>query len=67
MTTSVKVTSHNYPARVEVVDGDTVTQTHIITPERGTVEFHCTTTRTLRIVDLEYDDPAVQAAKPVGA
>lgn len=71
MTTTIKVTSRNYPARVEVVDRygdrDSVVQTHILTPEDGEKSFYCTTTRELRITDLEYDAPAVLAAKAAKA
>jgi hypothetical protein len=59
MTTTVKVTSHNYPARVEVVDNGITTETRILTPKDGEVTFYCTVSRELRIKDLEYDDPAV--------
>lgn len=67
MTTTIKVTSHNYPARVEIIDRhagqDSVTETRILTPEDGEQQFYCTTTRELRITDLEYDDPAVLSVK----
>lgn len=67
MTTTIKVTSHNYPARVETIDdfgnSPPSVQRRIITPEDGEVVLYCTTTRELRITDLEYDDPAVIAAK----
>lgn len=59
MTTTIKVTSHNYPARVETVDSGDVTRTQIIKPSDGEMTFYCTTTRELRITDLEYDHPAV--------
>jgi hypothetical protein len=65
MTTTIKVTSHNYPALVTAVDRYTATtartQLAVLHPEDGEQIFHCTTTRTLEIVDLEYDDP--RAAK----
>jgi len=67
MTTTIKVTSHNYPARVEIVDHyaerDSVVETRILVPEDGEQSFHCTTTRELRITDLDYNDPAVLALK----
>ena len=63
MTTTIKVTSHNYPALVEVFDNGNKTNYHVLTPEDGEQTFHCTTTRQLRITDLEYADPAVLAAK----
>jgi hypothetical protein len=71
MTTTIKVTSHNYPARVEIVDKcndrEIVVETRVLTPEDGEVQFYCTTTRQLRITDLEYDDPAAVAAKEAKA
>lgn len=54
MTTTIKVTSHNYPALVETFDGGNKTDYKILTPEDGEVTFHCTTTRQLRITDIEY-------------
>lgn len=63
MTTTIKVTSHNYPAKVEIIDGGVVSSTHIITPEVGEFSFYCTTTREIRVIDLDYNDPAVLAAK----
>jgi hypothetical protein len=66
MTTTIKVISHNYPAKVEVVDRrderDTRVETRVLFPEDGEQTFYCTTSRELRITDLEYDDPrAVEA------
>lgn len=63
MTTTIKVTSHNYPARVETLDNGKAVETRILTPEHGEQTFYCTTTRELRITDLEYNDPAVLAAQ----
>lgn len=63
MTTTIKVISRNYPARVETVDNGKVSDVKILTPEDGEVSLYCTTTRELRITDLEYDHPAVLAAK----
>ncbi len=63
MTTTIKVTSHNYPARIEIVDSGNVVGVDIKTPEDGESTYHCTTTREIRITDLEYDHPAVLAAK----
>lgn len=59
MTTTITVQSHNYPARVVTVDNGSVSGSRILVPEDGIVTFHCTTTRELRVTDLEYDDPAV--------
>lgn len=71
MTTTIKVTSHNYPARVEVIDTygerDSVVETRILTPEDGEQTFYCTTTRELHITDLEYDDSAVLEDKAARA
>lgn len=67
MTTTIKVQSHNYPARVETFDNGQVSSVMIVTPEKGEVTLYCTTTRELRITDLEYDDPAVVAAKAAEA
>jgi hypothetical protein len=65
MTTTIKVTSHNYPALITAVDRYTTTETRtelgVVRPEDGEVSFYCTTTRTLEIVDLEYDDPRAKA------
>jgi hypothetical protein len=64
MTTTVKVTSHNYPALVTAVDRyaapETRTQLAVLHPEDGEQSFYCTTTRTLEIVDLECDDPRAE-------
>lgn len=53
MTTTVKVTSHNYPARVETFDNSTKVGEIVLTPEDGEKSFYCTTTRELRITDIE--------------
>ncbi len=63
MTTTIKVTSHNYPALVETFDSGNKTDYRVLTPEDGEQTFYCTTTRQLRITDLEYGDPAVSASK----
>lgn len=68
MTTTIKVTSHNYPAQVEVIDEyggnpPVTAEKRILFPEDGEQTFYCTTSRKLHITDLEYDDPAVLAAK----
>jgi len=61
MTTSIKVQSHNYPAQVVTLDSGREVSSQVITPEDGEVTLYCTTTRELRIVDLEYEHPAVKA------
>lgn len=63
MTTTIKITSHNYPALVEIFDNGNKVDYHVLTPEHGEQTFHCTTTRQLRITDLEYGDPVVEQAK----
>lgn len=63
MTTTVKIMSHNYPALVETFDNGNKTDYRVILAEDGEQTFHCTTTRQLRITDLEYNDPAVEKAK----
>jgi len=59
MTTTIKVTSHNYPALVETFDLGKKTTEEVLRPEDGERTFYCTTSRELRITDLEYDDPRV--------
>lgn len=65
MTTTIKITSHNYPALVETFDNGAKTNYRVLTPEDGEQTFHCTTTRQLRVTDLAYADPL--AAKPKDA
>lgn len=69
MTTTIKVTSHNHPALVTTIDvyvkpqddGTVVTEERrderVVKPADGEVVIHCTTSRTISVVDLEYDDP----------
>lgn len=53
MTTTVKVTSHNAPARVLTRDmGRQVEPARIIRPSDGEVQLYCTTTRCLEIQDV---------------
>ena len=68
MTTTIKVTSHNYPALVTYVDTNSEgvalrTQAGIVEAEDGEQHFHCTTSRTIEIVDLDYYDPRVLASR----
>jgi hypothetical protein len=63
MTTTIKVTSHNYPALVEIFDNGEKTDYTVVTKEMGEQQFYCTTTRQLRITDLEYGT-AEKIAKP---
>lgn len=63
MTTTIKVTSHNYPALVETFDNGQKTDYRVLTPENGEQTFHCTTTRQLRITDIDYNDPEVLKRK----
>jgi hypothetical protein len=76
MTTTVKVQSHNYPVLVQVWDQRRdpeaslrdltflLADSRVLWPEHGEVSFYATTTRTITIVDLEYDDPRALASKP---
>lgn len=59
MTTTVTVQSHNYPALIETFDSGQKTGEKVIGPSDGVVTFHCTTTRELRVTDLEYEDARV--------
>lgn len=72
MTTTIKVTSHNYPALVEAFNVTQVDENmttvekeygRVILPEDGEVSFYCTTTRRLQITDIDYEDPRVLARK----
>ena len=56
MTTTVKVTSHNYLARVIVRDmGRQQGEAQIIRPTDGEVQLYCTTTRCLEIQDVDEE------------
>lgn len=61
MTTTIKVTSHNFPALVEIFDNGNKSSYAVLTPEDGEQTFYCTTTRQLRITDLEYNGALVAA------
>lgn len=58
MTTTIKVTSHNYPALVETFDNGNKMDYRVLRPEDGEQQFYCTTTRQIRITDIEYDAAA---------
>lgn len=66
MTTTVEVTSHNYPVLVRVLDkadnedGFVVAEERVIKPEHGKQSFYATTTRGIAILDLEYEDERAQ-------
>lgn len=64
MTTSIKVMSHNYPALVTIKDGEVTAHEQVLKPADGEVQFHCTTSRSVTVTDLEYDDPRVPADPP---
>jgi hypothetical protein len=76
MTSTVKVTSHNFPVLIEthdkVYDRDanklsdnyTITDQKIVRPADGEQTLHCTTSRKLVITDLEYDDPRAAVKQP---
>jgi hypothetical protein len=58
MTTTIKIQSHNTPAVVEISDYHPDTQatsreTRVLRPEDGEVSFYCTTTRAIRVIDVE--------------
>jgi hypothetical protein len=62
MTTTITVQSHNYPARVRVLDqvaGEpdefTVSEERVLRPEDGVQTFYCTTSRKIEVQDIEYD------------
>lgn len=61
MTTTIKVTSHNYPALVEIFDNGKKTDYKVLTPADGEQSFYCTTSRQLRITDLPYEAVAPEA------
>jgi hypothetical protein len=61
MTTTVKIKSHNYPARVETFYGDKLINTVIVHAEDLEYVTYCSTSSELRITDLEYNDPVVLA------
>lgn len=53
MTTTIKVQAHNYPARVQTYDSGRQVDACVLNPEDGERSFYCTTTRELRIMDVE--------------
>ena len=55
MTSTIKVTSHNYPVIVDTIDSGIATDSVTLKPEDGERTFYTTTTRELRITDLEMD------------
>lgn len=71
MTTTVTVQSHNYPVLVTQLDRYwdpetkkmtniwVETSSEVLWPKDGQRLFYCTTSREVRAVDLEYDDPRV--------
>jgi hypothetical protein len=66
MTTTITVQSHNYPARVRTVDrweGNVRADDLVLRPEDGVRTFHCTTTRTIEVVDLEYGEKIAEHEK----
>ena len=77
MTTTIKITSHKYPALVEKfsrgwdaeqnkLSADLrKSDSRVLTPADGEQIFCCTTSMELRVVDLEYDDPRVPAPPAV--
>lgn len=77
MTTTIKVTSHNYPVLVRALDQDIAPDgtvrpdklawEKVFAPDDGEQVHYCTTTRRLEIVDLEYGDPRAREAKEPSA
>ena len=69
MTTTIKVKSANYPALVQTFDVtqeasmppgtmmESLADERVLWPKDGEQEFYCTTSRVIRVTDLEYDDP----------
>lgn len=56
MTSTVKVTSHNNPVRVEIRHSGRVMQVATLKPEDGERTYHCTTTREIRLIDQVLKD-----------
>ncbi|ATQ67720.1 MULTISPECIES: hypothetical protein [Methylosinus] len=68
MTTTITITSHNYPVLVETVDrtqtpnGEHISRhVRVLWPEDGAVGFYSTTSRSIFVRDMEYDDPRAVA------
>jgi hypothetical protein len=68
MTTTITITSHNYPVLVETVDrtqgpdGEHISRNvRVLWPEDGAVGLYSTTSRSVFVRDLEYDDPRAVA------
>lgn len=62
MTSTVKVTSHNYPVLVMIDDGRR-TREEVVTPQDGERHYHCTTDQKLSMIDIAYDDHRVPAGR----
>lgn len=62
MTNNIKFQSMNFPAKVETYDNGVLTSTQIVLVEDAQ-SFVCyaTTSREVRIIDLNSDDPLVVA------
>lgn len=64
MTNTVKITSQNFPARVETYDNGRLSGTEIVlTGDAAHRDWYATTTREVRIIDLPEDHPDVLAEK----
>lgn len=71
MTTTIKVTSHNYPALVTTTDragpdNAVISRSErVLRPSDGEVVLYCTTSRTVEVTDIDYNDPRVLALAAV--
>lgn len=57
MTSTVKVTSHNTPVRVEIRDSGRLMNVDLLEPKDGERSYHCTTTREVRLIDQVLKNP----------
>ncbi len=69
MTTSIRVECHNYPVLIRTKDAfmaEGVLCEHVteqVLTAGQTADIYATTTRTIEIVDIAYDDPRVPVAE----
>ena len=62
MTNNLKFVSMNFPAKVETYDSGILTSTEIVlTTDDINRQWYATTTREIRIIDLESNAPEVLA------
>lgn len=75
MATTIKVIAHNYPALVQVLDREYGGQSEkapegeyrvvdevVLRPDSGERIFNCTTTRMIKVTDLEHNDERANTA-----